>query len=697
MKFGTISAALALTFFASSAFPADSTTATPHPLAAAAAQMKLKNYSAAAKLVAEAPDSGQKMLLAGMAAFRRGNMEEAARLLAKGADSYPLLSDYALHFQAKALISLEKPADAAVILQRLIKSQPNSPLARKALLQLADIRFEAGSHEEAEALYTSFIEKYASGSDAISASYKSAICREKMGDVASAVKILRNIWLTSPASPEAGKGEKDLQRLAAAGAVVPPYSARELFKRGSSLYDQRSFDQALKTFRQIDAKDEKKEFSDRLGLKIGQTLLKMRRYQDAEQTLAEVAKSPAKSEIRSEAAYLLAKAVEKGGRDEDALAAYRKVADDFPKSAEADDALLDAAFIRKFQFKPAESVKLLADVLERYPDTKLKARIIWESGWGSYLAGKHGDAQQNFKKLLSNDEYRERALYWLGKSALATGDKTAASDSFTTLLQEFPFGYYALITPEELAKKQGDELPKLPTDAAQLLPLPDGFERVKGLLALGLPEEAGIEMAAAKKKVAKGRSEPGLARLFLETGSFNSAMQLINSGSLKRSVDSRTSWALLYPAAYQKQVTEFSTKAGVSPSLVYAVMRAESAFLPTARSPVGARGLMQLMPETAASVLREKKIDPERLYDPDLNIRLGTKHLKDLLEQYKGDRVAVIASYNAGAHNVNRWKKTYGSLLLDEFVESIPFGETRDYVKKVLAAEAIYRRLYELK
>jgi soluble lytic murein transglycosylase len=126
-------------------------------------------------------------------------------------------------------------------------------------------------------------------------------------------------------------------------------------------------------------------------------------------------------------------------------------------------------------------------------------------------------------------------------------------------------------------------------------------------------------------------------------------------------------------------------------------MRAESAFAPSATSPVGARGLMQLMPKTAAMVMHEKKLEPEKLYDPELNIRLGTKHLRELIDKYGGNQTAVIASYNAGAHNVNRWLKTYANLKGEEFIESIPFGETRDYVKKVLAVAALYKRLYGMK
>jgi soluble lytic murein transglycosylase len=106
---------------------------------------------------------------------------------------------------------------------------------------------------------------------------------------------------------------------------------------------------------------------------------------------------------------------------------------------------------------------------------------------------------------------------------------------------------------------------------------------------------------------------------------------------------------------------------------------------------------MQLMPDTAAMVMHTTKIDPVRLYDPELNIRLGSKHLRELLDKYNGNRIAVIASYNAGAHNVNRWLKTYAGLPDEDFIESIPFGETREYVKKGLATASLYQRLYGMK
>ncbi|HEY6837431.1 MAG TPA: lytic transglycosylase domain-containing protein, partial [Geobacteraceae bacterium] len=127
-------------------------------------------------------------------------------------------------------------------------------------------------------------------------------------------------------------------------------------------------------------------------------------------------------------------------------------------------------------------------------------------------------------------------------------------------------------------------------------------------------------------------------------------------------------------------------------------IKAESSFSPTALSPVGAVGLMQLMPATAAIVLDGKgnKGGADRLTRPEVNIRAGVKHLKDLLALYDGNPVAAIAAYNAGAGNVNKWRKRFGALPPDQFIESIPFGETREYVKRVLATADIYNRLYHI-
>lgn len=666
-------------------------------LAPAAVQMKLKNYSSALRLAAVLPQSGQRDLLMGVAELKKGRSNEAALLLGQAVKNYPLLADYALYFQADAVRKAGRSAEAVLLLKGLQKGFPDSQLVKRSFLQEADILFASGEYAAAETVYQKFVEKYAAGSDSLQAAYRLAICRESKGDGAAAAAMLRSIWLNSPASVQASKAEEDLKRLAAAGVSLPAYTPQELFKRAGALYEQRRYALALTTLNSINTKGEKKEFIDRIALKVGQALLKSRHYQDAEASFKELAATAARVEVRSEATYLMARAIEKSGRDEEAFAAYTFVAATYPESAEADDALLDAAFIRKFQSRPKETAELLSKLQEIYPKTNLKLRILWESGWAHYLVGNWLAASEQFKQLFSAEDYRERALFWHGRSAAAAGDNPAAEGSYTALHKEFPFGYYALLLPKAGAGQPVEGLPILSGETAEDLPLPEGYERVKALISLGLPGDASAELAAGRKKNGKGKGDAGLARLYLEIGNYSGAMNLYNSSMLKRSPESRVVWTFLYPQAYSEMVKKYSAKAGVDPSLAYAVMRAESSFAPLATSPVGARGLMQLMPQTAAMVLHEKKIEPERLYDPELNIRLGTKHLRELIDKYNGNLTAVIASYNAGAHNVNRWLKTYSKLKNEEFIESIPFGETRDYVKKVLASADLYKRLYGLK
>ncbi|OGG93670.1 MAG: hypothetical protein A2508_06160 [Candidatus Lambdaproteobacteria bacterium RIFOXYD12_FULL_49_8] len=154
---------------------------------------------------------------------------------------------------------------------------------------------------------------------------------------------------------------------------------------------------------------------------------------------------------------------------------------------------------------------------------------------------------------------------------------------------------------------------------------------------------------------------------------------------------------LLYPQAFQSQVTRYAEEARVSEMLVYAVMREESRFRPYVKSFAGAIGLLQLMPKTARFVGRSKRIrvSTSQLIDPDLNLRLGTIYLNDLSKRFEGNLYYTLAAYNGGASNVNRWKlKLEGPEDMDLFVEMISFNETKNYVKRVLKSYYLYQSIY---
>lgn len=156
-------------------------------------------------------------------------------------------------------------------------------------------------------------------------------------------------------------------------------------------------------------------------------------------------------------------------------------------------------------------------------------------------------------------------------------------------------------------------------------------------------------------------------------------------------------WKHAYPEAFRNEVTHFSNQFGIEKEFVWGLMRAESRYKQDISSPVGAKGLMQLMPHTAMQVSRllgDESFDPEMLVMPEVNIRLGTRYLQRLSKKFKGQLPLMAAGYNAGPHRVESWLATFGHLDMDEFIEHIPFVETRMYVKKVTRNYGVYRALY---
>lgn len=162
----------------------------------------------------------------------------------------------------------------------------------------------------------------------------------------------------------------------------------------------------------------------------------------------------------------------------------------------------------------------------------------------------------------------------------------------------------------------------------------------------------------------------------------------------------RSDWfqeTFLYPFLYRSTIYQYALENEVDPYLVAAVIRTESKFIPEARSPKGALGLMQMMPETAQWVAEQNKVvdfSPDTLTQPEMNIRLGTWYLASLKHEFENNEVLVLAAYNGGRGNVKEWMKKYGWTMEFSDFSQIPFKETREYVGKVLYHKQRYQDLY---
>ena len=661
------------------------TTTADTPLAAAAARMKVKDFAGAREAALKSGSSGARAFLLGMSCVRLELWEEAAGQLAIAAGSYPLLADYALYQQGVALAKLGRNDQALPPLFKLLKQYPDSRLARPAVLLYADTLAAGGYPKEALESYGLFLERYPSGSDSLSALIGSALCREKLGETATAVAIYRGIWLSHPTSSLAERAQAELSRISALGVKVDPYSSAELLKRGGTLYDLGRFAQAAKTYAELPLAAETPEFGAKVRFRTGQALYKARRYQEAEQALRGV--TGADTALANEANYWLAKSLDKNGKTDQAYELLLRLAQTPQGGSVAEEALLDAAYLKRYQQKWGEALQLFQRFLTGHPDPLKSGDVFWEAAWVSYQSRDYPGAAGYLRKLAANPELREKALYWLGKALSNSGDLQGAQSAYASLAEEYPFGYYALICNRwcDLGA-----FPVPPQNLSEALPMPAGFEREKALISLGLFDEAARELSAAKKN----RNPLGIARLFLEMDNFNGALHAVAKENPKRSEkESATLWGVNYPLAYREEVAKNAAATAIPESLIYAIMRTESNYSPSALSPVGAVGLMQVMPATAEAI---SKGDSARLTRPEFNIRLGARYLRDQMAAYGRNIPLTAAAYNAGPGNVKRWQKSLAALPQDEFIESIPFRETREYVKKVVSTMELYQRLYRL-
>jgi soluble lytic murein transglycosylase len=188
------------------------------------------------------------------------------------------------------------------------------------------------------------------------------------------------------------------------------------------------------------------------------------------------------------------------------------------------------------------------------------------------------------------------------------------------------------------------------------------------------------------------------AATFLEHEMGGRTIRLAAEALRRDPTASTTAYRLLYPLGFRETISAESDARRVDPALVAALIRQESNFTPSATSRVGARGLMQIMPDVGRRVASARGYpiwDDALLYQPEISIQLGTIHLSSLMARYR-DPARALAAYNAGESRVERWGRKAGASDPELFVERIPYVETRDYVRIVLRNDEFYRRLYGL-
>jgi soluble lytic murein transglycosylase len=636
--------------------------------------------------------------------FAANDRAGAERLLEPIQD-HPVVADYALLLLVRSRV--ESGETAKAIVMRRQWEQLDSPLDADFYTLLGRAYASEGAEGQARESWQRALasetrsERLAALHTSIGASYERTESFEEV-----ALEYLE-VWIQHPETDSHVVADMALESLEARfGRSLR--NATEYRQRGDVLFRLRHNEAALEAFdHAIAAKPTGTELR-RAQRKRAQTLFRLRRYPEAavafarlpadDETAIEIARAHARSGDVPRAIREL-QAIGKRGRNSNSVRANFLAG----LLADEDDPLRARAFFDK-------TIALGGAT----PNAKA---AIWRLGWSSYRAGEFAEAITYFDRLIRSDKSLSglRPRYWRAR-ALERSGGSGAAEIYASLASEFPFSYYGWRASKRVQNSAGsvsDQTEAADAERAGVgvaAPLPPGLTalsptvlaRAEILIEAGMRQEANDELERLFRSTRGLSDRLALAQLYSETGDFHRAQRVVVDAYNDRLASAPALadldvWWHAWPAPYAgafRRTAEHGVR--VEPGLVYAVMREESGYRPKVLSVSGARGLLQIMPETGARLASSqslKEFSSDALFDPEVNIHLGSAYLAQLLSRFDGRAAAAIASYNAGPEAVSRWLDS-GPREEDEWVEAIPYDQTRTYVKRVLRSLQVYRVLY---
>lgn len=692
-------------------------------LAAAHARFVAGQYADAYRLFTAADDgSPQVAWVRALSALVSNQPKEAEKILRKLGKRLPALRDRIDYHLGIARERLEDWDGAAKAYRRVPEGS-----GRKDDARLAEARMEreAGRPEKALATLAPLFDRRPPGwgnDYGASALLLASEIQAKQGKKDEARALLWRIWAEHPLSAQA----EDARQRAEATKGPGPSLAQSVANAVGYLDAQRNREGIEKLEKLLPRLQLPDPTACEGRFALGRGYRKQREHSKAIPMLEEVVARCTDRGVRAKALYILGQSTSIVAVDK-APSVYQTLANDYPDHSFADDALLFLAELRMRadDWKGArEALQLLVD---RYPAGDYRADALFRLFW---IDREHKHLKRGLENLriLERDYANapdsgelERSLYWQGRTLVSLRRKTEAGATWEKLVREHPASYYAMLARGRLAQLEPSrarrveaEIPEPPAEspplalhAGALLPDPH-FAAAVELIKLGFPRQATDELIRIDRKAARERAggspEPVLVVAWmLEHVDARRAAHQIARTELREllrgppSGEANAHFRIAYPLAYRDLIERHGNSYGVPPDLMQALMREESSLDPEVVSWAGAIGLTQLMPSTASAVakgLKLGRVTPGQLRDPDLNVRLGTAYLGQLLKRWKGNPALAAASYNAGPGAVARWLADRRDLEMDEFVEEIPVEETRNYVKRVLKSFNAYRLTY---
>jgi soluble lytic murein transglycosylase len=615
------------------------------------------------------------------------------------------------------------PAQAAKAADALDQGWAGAARAR-TLLALA--RRKLGDDRAAETLLRAQLERAANKSPATNIAFPLAEILTARGDRESlkqALALYRRVSARAAMTESGERADKLIKALLArlkpkdrAQLALP--SAEDQFARGEALMNGHHYEEALALYDKL----AKQLPSDRDGrcraeLEAGHALFFKRDREQAQARLTLVAKHCTDPDVKAWAHYYAASACQRTGNPKGAIAEYEALVRDTPEHSLADDALYLEAGAQQDAGDDNAMRSVLERMLTRYPRGDMRAEGRFALALAARARGDFATALGQLELLIAegpaerNEGSEGRAAYWRARTLQDLGRSADAKTAYVEVARAFPLSYHA---QQALARLQEIDAPSAALVLSEITD--DGntgkltfawrpeldsaaFKAALELLRLGEVELAQQELAwlGATGESADRDMLWLVAAMLHEAHAYADASQLVRS-RLKSYRNApprghaRQLWRIAYPRAYDPLIEQAAAEAGVPAEFVRAVAREESSFNPEAVSSALAYGLIQLIRPTARIHARALGLpsDADALKRPEINLRIGSHFIRELWRRYPTNPAVVPAAYNAGYFATDRWLTSTAGQRLDDWVERIPYRETRRYTRRVLQSYGIY-------
>ena len=642
----------------------------------------------------------------------------AASLLdTKSISQYTSLADYALFMRAGSLEQTGKTAEARALYQQLIQEYPTSLRAQDAALRVADLMMKSG-----EAAAVPLLLKDFAATDDAATLLATAKAYEQSSDQNRALAAYRRLYFFAPDSAESAEAATAITRL---GSTTSSASTEEAITRADRLYAAKKFNDALTAYADAFARFPATATVEN-QLRRGIAAYNLRKTTDAVSALSAIPTSAA--ETRSEALYYLAQTYARARQWQQARATAEEMRRAFPQSNFTPRAFVSLGQIARDANNATDASYFARAAVNGFSSSIEVAQAQFDLAWEAHQARNYTESSRMLTEHLAyyadrNTDNRGRAGYWAARDSEKAGKLAEARALYEAMLARYDANWYGYLAKQRLdTLSRTTQAKTFPPDSivaraiANLKSVtvadetagPDEDARIikaDQLSNIGLDELAQKELAKAAEK---GPDSPkinlAIAKIYRSDDDNVRALNALRRSfpdysQMKPEEMTREQWDVFYPLAYWDIIVQESKARNLDPYQVAGLIRQETIFTTRARSSANAYGLMQVIVPTGRLTARKygvnREITAESLYEPRLNIQLGTAYLRDQIDKF-GRIEYVAAAYNAGPGRAVQWKASL-PLEIDEWAEAVPIKETRGYVQGVVRNRLQYLRLYDQK